>query len=601
MLTPASSARAQSSEGIRLFEQYCVGCHGGPTADNRAPDRESLKQRTPEAILNALTTGSMAINAKELTAQQKRVLAEQFTGHPLGAVQAGPASAMKNHCESKPLGDPRKMPMWNGWGADLGNSRFQPASSAGITADQVPKLKLRWAFGFPNGRSGYGQPTIVGGRVFVGSDIGFVYSLDATSGCVYWSYQTKAGVRTAISVGPLEDSRRARYAVYFGDVRANVYAIDAETGALLWTKRADSHLLAGITGAPTLEGGRLYVPVSSLEEDTGHKYECCTFRGSVVAYDAITGRQLWKRYTISAEAKRTGKNSVGKQLWGPAGVGVWCSPTIDVKRHVLYIGTGNAYTQPAGENSDAVLALDLKTGRPTWVRQITPNDAWILGCGPKDPDHDNCPDPLGPDFDFSNSPILRELPDGRAVLSIGQKSGVAYGLDPDHQGAVLWQHRVGKGTPVGGVEWGGAADNEVAYFPNSDISLGPAEAGGLFALKLTNGEEVWHTRPPVSPDCKFGDWTCVAAQSAAVTVIPGVVFSGTTDGIMRAYATTDGRVLWEYNTVREYTTVNGVPAKGGAINGPGPTVAGGMLFMNSGYGYIGNGLPGNVLLAFGIN
>ena len=244
--------------------------------------------RTPEAILDAITTGSMALNADGLSDTQKRMLAEYITDRPLGAAQAGQASAMKNHCAAKPLGNPLTGPSWNGWGADPGNSRFQPAAAARLTAEQVPRLKLKWAFGFPNGASAFGQPTVAGGRIFIGSDNGFVYSIDAASGCVYWSFAAQGGVRTAITIA----RTGARYAAYFGDVKANVYAIDAETGAQIWMKNAESHPLARVTGAPTLHDGRLYVPVASFEEGSGPnpKYECCTFRGSVVAYDGATAR-----------------------------------------------------------------------------------------------------------------------------------------------------------------------------------------------------------------------------------------------------------------------------------------------------------------------
>ena len=588
-----SPARAQAIQALGLFEQRCGSCHTKPAADSRAPDRDSLRQRTPEAILDALTNGSMKTNAEGLTDAQKKMLAEYITERPVGAALAGQASAMPNRCAAKPLGNPLTGPVWNGWGVDEGNSRYQPA--AGLTPAQVPKLALKWAFGFPNGTSAYGQPTIAGGRVYVGSDNGFVYALDASSGCVYWSFQSQGGVRTAISIG----RAGSRYAAYFADVKANVYAIDAESGALLWKKSAESHPLARVTGAPALHDGRVYVPVASFEEGSGPnpKYECCTFRGSVVAYDAVSGEQVWKTYTIPERPRPTKKNSVGTQMWGAAGAAVWSAPTIDVKRGALYVATGDAYTYPASDTSDAVMAFDLKSGIPLWTHQFTANDAFLVGCGSGPSTRDNCPDVGGPDFDFGNSPILRTLPDGKRVLVIGQKSGAAWAIDPDKDGALLWEHKVGKGSALGGVEWGSAADDQNGYFAVADQQAG-VEAGGLSALKLADGEEVWHARPPVM-DCKPGDRGCpVQAQSAAITVMRGVVFSGATNGMMRAYATSDGQVLWEYNTAHEYTTVNGIKAKGGSLNGPGPVIAGGMLFMNSGYAYLGYGVAGNVLLAF---
>ena len=318
-----------------------------------------------------------------------------------------------------------------------------------------------------------------------------------------------------------------------------------------------------------------------------------------MAYDATTGEQVWKTYTIPERPRATKKNSIGTQLHGPAGAAVWSAPAIDAKRGALYVATGDAYTFPAAETSDAVMAFDLKSGIPMWTHQFTPNDAFLVGCGSGPTTRDNCPDVNGPDFDFGNSPVLRTLPNGKSVIVIGQKSGAAWAIDPDKDGALVWERKVGKGSMLGGVEWGSAADDQYGYFATADAQAG-ADAGGLSALRLATGEEVWHARPPAL-ECKPGDRNCAQAQSAAISVIPGVVFSGATNGVMRAYSTSDGKVLWEYNSVRDYTTVNGVAAKGGSLNGPGPVIAGGMLFMNSGYAYLGYGAPGNVLLAFGLD
>jgi polyvinyl alcohol dehydrogenase (cytochrome) len=602
LVAPAATARAQVLQGMTLYGQRCGSCHDHPAADSRAPDRTALSQRTPESILDAITTGVMKDNATGLTDTQKRVLAEQLTGRPIGGAQAGQASAMTNRCPATPFRDPAATPMWSGWGADPGNSRFQPNPGAGMTPDGVSKLTLKWAFAFPGGGSAYGQPAVAGGRIFVGSDNGFVYAIDAKSGCVYWSFQAQAGVRTAVSVGALgktSTTAATRFAAYFGDLKGNVYAVDAESGALVWTKHTDAHPLARVTGAPVLSGGRLFVPVASLEEGAGSnpKYECCTFRGAVVAYDATTGSEIWKAYTIPEAAKPTKKNSAGTQLWGPAGAAVWSSPTVDAVRNILYVGTGNSYVEPAAATTDSVLALDLATGRLLWSRQVLAADAYIVGCGQTAAARDNCPTTSGPDFDFGSSPILRPLPNGKSVIVIGQKSGIEWAVDPDREGAILWQEKVGQGSSLGGIEWGSAADNDYAYVPTADAQFGATVAGGLFALKLSTGERVWAIHP--SQEGCTNPRGCVASRSAAISVIPGVVFSGTTDGMMRAYAASDGHVLWEYNTSHDYTTVNGIPGKGGSINGPGPVVAGGMLYTNSGYAYMGTGVGGNVLLAFG--
>jgi polyvinyl alcohol dehydrogenase (cytochrome) len=397
-----------------------------------------------------------------------------------------------------------------------------------------------------------------------------------------------------MSVARLQVNGAPRTQVMFGDVAANVYAVDAQTGAPLWQLKVDTHPVARITGAPTYANGRLYVPVSSVEEVPAARptYPCCTFRGSVVAIDALSGKQIWKTYMIPDEPKIVGKNSAGTPIWKSAGAAIWTSPTVDTAKNMIYVATGNAYTEPAAPTSDAVVALDMASGAIQWVQQATPNDVFVIGCKPG---VENCPDDVGPDFDFGNSPILRQLANGRSVIVIGQKSGVAYGMDPDKKGTVLWQYRAGQGSALGGIEWGAAADERIMYVPVSDV-LSP-QAGGLHAIGIGSGELIWHTPAP-APACT-GGLGCSAAQSAAISVIPGVVFSGAVDGHLRAYDTGDGRIIWDVDTARDFDTVNGVPASGGSIDGPGPVIAGGMLYTGSGYGRW-RGRPGNVLLAFAV-
>lgn len=313
------------------------------------------------------------------------VRAARFTA-ALALVPAAPAFAQSApdmpRCEAAPLGSPLSSPMWNGWGADLANTRFQSAAAAGLSQADVPRLALKWAFGFPSGEHVASQPTVVGGRIYVGTGPGGVYSIDAERGCVYWTFRAHAIVRTAITIARLDGLTPAIHAAFFGDLQSNVYAVDAENGRHLWTRRMDMHPQARITGAPTFYQGALYVPVSSLEEAAASQptYECCTFRGSVVALNAATGQEIWRAYTIDETPAPTRKNARGVQQWGPAGAAVWNAPTVDPKRGLLYFATGDAYTAPASPNSDAVVAVDLKTGRKVWVTQATKDDAWISGC-----------------------------------------------------------------------------------------------------------------------------------------------------------------------------------------------------------------------------
>ena len=480
-------------------------------------------------------------------------------------------------------------PQWNGWGAGVANTRFQPAEHARLEAADVPRLQLKWAFGYARSTAAQTQPAVVGGRLFVASERGVVYALDAKTGCTHWTYEAQSGVRSAMTVGRLADGR---HALFFGDFGANVYALDPATGAELWQRDVEDHAGARITGAPVFHEGRLFVPVSSLEEllAADPRYPCCTFRGSIVALDATTGDVAWKSYTIAEAPSPRGRNPDGAALMGPSGAAVWSAPTVDAGRRLVYAATGNAYTAPAASTSDAIVAFDLDTGALRWTNQLTPGDAFILNC---EGDNPNCPEDDGPDFDFGASPVLVTMTDGRDLLVIGQKSGVGYGLDPDRDGAIVWQYRVGAGSALGGIEWGFAVDGEKAYFANSDY-LTP-EPGGLAAVRLRTGELVWYAEPH-APVCDG----CSPALLAAVTAIPGVVFSGAYDGSFRAYSTEDGSLLWEQDTNGNYDTVNGVPARGGSLNGPGPVVVDGMVYVNSGYAAFG-GRPGNVLLAFGLD
>jgi len=555
-----------------------------------------------------LLTGAMRPQASGLSRADAGAIAAFVTA---GAVASAPR-LHPNPCR-EPLA-PLEMngTGWNGWSADLANTRFQP--HPGLAAQNVSRLKLKWAFTFP-GAMTWGQPTVVGGRVFVASTTGEVYALDAESGCTVWSLHVGTPVRTAISIGPAARAPGAaaasgaragaagrREVAYFGDLAGVVHAVDADTGVELWRVRVEKHPNARITGAPVLFGSRLLVPVSSFEEGPAADpaYACCTFRGSVAALDATTGRQIWKAYTISEAPHPTSKNAAGVQLHGPSGASVWSSPTIDVQRGALYVATGNSYSNPAADTSDAIVAFDLKTGQMLWHQQATPKDSFVVACFGAT--QTNCPEDHGPDHDFGQSPILVSLRDGRRVLVVGQKSGVVHAFDPDAQGKLLWQTRVGKGGPLGGMEWGSAADQDRIYIANSDVRflrdgtrrLDPTQGGGLFALDLSDGKVTMQVSPV---SCEDRD-RCSPALSAAVTVIPGVVFAGGVSGYLRAYATDDARLLWEFDTARDYVTVNGVSGHGGAIDGAGPVVVDGMLYVNSGYAQW-SGVPGNVLLAFG--
>jgi len=583
-LLPFVLAHAAAPDGEALYKQRCATCHDGK-AQPRMPSRQELSARTPESVYQAMFGGVMDWQASGLTGDEGRAIARFVTAKEFAT--AGTPLAGK--CSATPGAISISEGDWNGWSADLANSRYQP--KPGLGAADIPNLKLKWAFAFQGDTVRSAQPAVVAGRVFTGSASGAIYSLDAATGCAYWKYDAGATVRTAISIGKAGGKTIA----YFGDVRANVHALDAATGQLLWKVKVDDHPAARITGAPVFYDGRLYAPVSSVEEASAMAptYECCKFRGSLVALDGATGKQIWKTYSVPDPAKPYQKSGTGTQQWGPAGAAIWSAPTIDVKKKVIYAGTGNSYTNVATNTTDAILAFDLATGSLLWSSQVLPKDNFTMGCMRGI----NCPEDRGPDFDFGSSPILRELPGGKRVLVCGQKSGVVWGLDPDQRGKVLWQTRLGLGSALGGIEWGPTADLENAYVAMSDVIAPQGKPGGLHAVKLLTGEKIW-TTPPPELRCTAGAKGCNSAQSAAISSIPGVVFSGSVDGHLRAFLSKTGEIVWDFNTVREYVTVNGVPGNGGSLDSGGPVIVNGMLFANSGYG-MWQGLPGNVLLAFG--
>jgi len=567
-------------------------CHENP--QDRVPPRFLIARRSAEDVIQTLSSGSMKQQAAGLNADQIRALAIYLTGKQPGAPVNANLDANRCQINGKPIN--LTGPQWNGWGRDLDNSRYQP--KPGLRAEDVPRLKVKWAWAHP-GPMATGQPTIIGDRLFVTTEVGQIFCLNAETGCTYWTMNAGAAVRAAMSVGTLPAGSQAKFALYFGDEKSNVQAVDAATGKLLWKTKIEDHMLSRITGSPVLYRDRIYVPVSSFEETAGRdsKYECCKFRGSVVALNAYTGKVLWKAFTVQDEPKPFKKNSSGTQMYGPAGGAIWSAPTLDLKRKLIYVGSGNSYTDVETKLTDAIVAFDMETGKIKWSNQVTPKDNFLVGC--RQPGVGNCPEEAGPDYDFGSSPILRTLPNGKQVILAGQKSGVVYALDPDDNGKKLWEVKVGNGGALGGIEWGFTADGENVYVPVADVG-GAARKPGITALKIATGEKLWHVPAP-KPVCGWGTTRCNNSQSAAATLIPGVVFSGTADGHLRAYATKDGSIIWDFDTgAQPYDAVNGMKAKGGTLDGGGPTIANGVLYTNSGYGRL-IGQPGNVLLAFTVD
>jgi polyvinyl alcohol dehydrogenase (cytochrome) len=512
---------------------------------------------------------------------------------PMRALTVAP-DQLTDRCPDTIKPAPANAPSWTGWSPAPDNWRFQPKREAGISASSVPHLKLKWAFGIPNVRTVRSQPAIYRGRVYVGAEDGTVYALDANTGCTFWATRAAKAVRSGIAIG----MAGANEAVFFGDVGGDVYALDANSGAFLWSAHPEDHPAAMITGTPTYYDGRLYIPMSSGEERMRRRpgYECCTFRGSVTALDAATGKEIWKTYMAPQTPSPQGKSPKGVTMMGPSGMAVWLSPTLDIAKKRLYVGTGDNYAPPTTPTSDSVVALDMDTGKFLWATQFTKPKMDAIVCGT--PARPGCNPPHVPEFDLGASPVLVRLHNGKRVLILGQKTGMVYAVDPDDHGKLLWFDRAGKGGLLGGVQWGMATNGKRVFVAVSDLAFlgrgpNPNVGGGISAYRVNNGKLLWHTPAPGCGERR----PCSPAQSQAISAIPGAVFSGSIDGHLRAYAASNGKIIWDFDTARPFDTVDKVKAKGGSLDVGGPVIAGGMMFVVSGYPGFG-AMPGNVLLAF---
>lgn len=599
LLNPPSP---DGSAGHTVYQTSCERCHSGEESA-RAPRITSLGAMTPRAILAALTDGRMRRHGEDLTQNERVAVSEWLTGKELTETRLPDAA----FCSAIPSG-PGEV-HWSGWGGGTGESGYRGTAAAGVSASDFGDLELAWAFAFPDAGQVRSKPAVVGDRVIIGSAYGEVYSIDLETGCVHWVFPADAAVRGGITIG---EGPGGAQTAFFSDFRVNVYAIDAASGELFWRTPAGSHADHTNTGTVAYHAGRVFVPLSSMEIVTANDptYECCSSAGGIVALAADTGDPLWEFRTVAEEPRPVGENELGTRTFGPSGAPIWSSPTVDADRNLLYVGTGENYTHPATETSDAIIAIDLDTGATRWSFQGTPDDAWNMACTiPQN--FENCPVGSGPDFDFGMSPIIVTRDDGSQILVAGQKSGMVWAFDPDADGELVWAKKVGKGSALGGVHWGIASDGRRVYVPNSDNPFavmrdprtgelshpsGNEPVGtGVYALDLGAGEVIWQVEPDLTV-CA-GRPGCQPFFSAAATVIEGAVLAGSLDGHMRAWSTEDGTLLWDIDTATEFPTVNGVPGRGGSIDGPGPVVVQGTVLISSGYDMF-NEMPGNLLLAY---
>jgi polyvinyl alcohol dehydrogenase (cytochrome) len=594
----ANAAKVPTGEAV--FKKHCAECH--EPAQDRAPAREALRLRWPDEIVAALTTGVMKVNGvdKGLTTGEIDAVATYLAGSRPS--RAMPTQTDPPRCEPSRERFSMKGPSWNGWSTDATNHRFQ--AEPGLSAADIPRLQVKWSFAYIGGR--YGQPTIVGGRVYTASSTGKIYSLGAKTGCMHWRFDAPAGVRTTVVIGKNKKAPSG-HAAYFGSYNKVYYAVDAATGEKLWETQIEEFRRSMLTGAPVLYKDLLIAPVSAWEESgtAVGSYECCRARGSVVAMNVKTGKIVWKTYMLP-EAKPWKLNSVGTQMYGPAGASIWSSPTVDAKRKSVYVATGDSFVEVDEDGSDAIVALNVKTGAIRWKNQLTKGDVYQAGC-PKvktEKSPPNCPEKNGPDSDFGASTFIVKGPAGKDVLIAGQKSAEVYALNPDN-GDLVWETSVGKGSALGGVQWGMATDGKSIFVANADISGGKP---GIHALDPATGNSLWYTASP-KVKCAWqasgvtSGTLCINGNSQAPTAIPGAVFAGTIDGHFRAYDSATGAIVWDVDTAgAKYDTINGAKQMpGGSLDAGGATVVDGVVYVMSGYTGVLGGVLENVLVAYSVD
>lgn len=575
--------------GKAVFTNMCQLCHND-TSKVGAPSMGVLGVMPPRSILAALRTGKMKTNAEKLSLEECEAVA-QWISKKLLKETTIPQEA---YTEFK-LPPNSSINQWiSGWGGNLESTGFTSAAVAGITPANVQTLQLKWAFAFPDVNRARCRPALIDDWLITGTDLGDVFAINKKTGLIGWRFSADATIRGGIQVYKSGDSIK----VYFADYSTNVYALDIRTGKLIWKKRAGTESQSAVSGSVAVYDNMVYIPITSYEvaSTANPAYNCCFTSGGVVALNASNGQFVWHHRVVADTATLSGKTKNGKPVYGPSGAPVWCSPTVDVKRGFLLIGTGENYTMPATTTSDAVQALDLKIGKLVWNYQATPHDTWNLAC----PGGDNCPDDVGPDLDFGMAPILVKLENGKDILVIGQKSGVVHALEPE-TGKLIWKKRIGKGGALGGIHMGMATDGKYIFAPNSDniYALDSSDksvvsAPGLYALDIQSGNVIWRSEIPACDTSRKG---CLASNSSAPLALPGLVFTGGLDGHIRAHDAATGKVLWSFDAVREFKTINGIKGSGGAMDGSSPIANDGMLYVNAGYGMFGE-IPGNVLLAF---
>lgn len=609
LLGGAGLAQAQpdaNHPGRAVYKDTCAACHDNPEA-TRSPSLDTLRQMRVQGISYAINEGKMKAQASRLSEDEKRVLIDYLVGNEPTSDEW--IAEMACSAERRQV-DVNATPTVATFGFNKQNHRSLSPAQAGLTTEDFENLELAWAIGFPGATTMRSQPAVVGSTLFLPvADAAKVFAINIDGEpCLQWVYQSEIPLRSSAAYGQLEDGR---HVLALSDQGANAHLVDAKTGESIWKTHVGSSALSLTTGTPVIHEDKVIVPISQYEISVAadEKHVCCTSHGAVTALNAKSGEKIWTTHTME-EAKPIRDRGDGQMIWGPSGAPIWNSPAIDEKRGVLYVGTGEATSEPAHKNTNSILAMDLDDGSIKWSFQATADDIYISGCG-REPRSKNCPKPEDTvylDVDFGASVILGKAKDGSDLIFAGQKSGALWALDPDQKGKVVWRQNFGEGSALGGIHWGIAFDGERVFAPiNRAYSWGvqgkdKTEKPGIHAVSA-DGDVLWTfaSEPDCSGDRQERVRGCEGniGMSGAPTVVDGAVVEGSLDGFLRAFNAKTGKLLFQFDTAKTFETINGVDAKGGAIDNASIVAANGYLFVNSGYGMFGQ-MPGNVMLAFKI-
>lgn len=606
-LAVAERAVSGPHPGASVYEKSCASCHDNSEL-TKAPSRETMARLTPGHITNALMTGIMIPQAVGLSSKDVSDVSNYLAS--AGAQDDSWTTAMK--CPSS-RATPKldAAPTVATFGFDITNTRRLDPAKVGLAGKDLSTLDVAWTVAFPNAITMRSQAAVVGSTLFVpvGESNNRLFAFDISDNakpCIQWIYEGDQTLRTSAGFGTRQDGKKV---VLVGDIGGFVHMIDAMNGKELWA--AHMGLFAGSisTGTPVLVGDKVIAPSSQFEIMVAAQdsHECCKIHGGVVALDAMTGKRAWEAHTME-DAKPLRDRGDGQMIWGPSGAPVWNSPSIDLKRNLLYVGTGEANSAPAHPNTNAIIAFDMKDGSIKWSHQATADDVYNVGCGPRGGAL-NCAkedETVYRDVDFGASTILATAPNGQELVLAGQKSGTVWAMNPD-TGKVVWRRDIGTGGAMGGVHWGLAVDDTHVFAPISNAGrpipgqdVPDTIKPGLYAVNLNDGSIDWTFH--VSGDCTAEQAKFVTrckslyGLSGAPTVIGDYVITGGLDGRVYVLERKTGKLVWEYSTARAYQTINGVPGNGAAVDNASIVAANGLIILNSGYGLFGQG-AGNVMIA----